>query len=314
MPRRTREANIAVTTTCNTGSDLSDEIWQSIFLSISSRNDLICLSTVCRRFRKLILNEWFLRKYFAEHPKHFEDLIIYYNFSNVALGQNPFFNSIKSLKRGQWDNFISDQSKMIIETDSSFDYILKTIGDFVKIHNNYDLFRSRTILETCSLSFWFFLCKRPSSKDSNWLTFTLDLIEDRPRRSRPITIYVNVERHLEFYVNHGGYIQAQQSKSPKLQFDIWHHITVVIAQTSPNDTSIELYLNSEKLAEYKLWKRFLPPYHDISIEASPTDTHLAEICIWKRKVTVKEIKTMFEQKTTLKKVDFVTDILSRVRF
>ncbi|CAF3888899.1 unnamed protein product [Rotaria sp. Silwood1] len=170
------------------------------------------------------------------------------------------------------------------------------------------------MLETCSLSFWFFLCKRPPSKDSNWLTFTLDLTEDRPRRSRPITIYVNSERHLEFGVNYACCIQSQHSNSPKLQLDIWHHITVLIAQTSPDDTSIELYLNSQKLAEYKLSKRFRPPYHDISIEASPTDTHLAEICVWKRKLTAKEIQIMFEQKTTLKRLDFAMDILSRVQF
>ncbi|CAF1017145.1 unnamed protein product [Rotaria magnacalcarata] len=314
MARRAREANTTVTTTLNNDSNLSDEIWQSIFLSISSFNNLICLSTVCRRFRKLILNEWFLKKYFVEHPKLFGNLIIYYNFSNVALGQNPFCNSIKSLKRGQWDNCINDQSEIIIEKDSSFDYSLKTIGDFVKIRNDYDLFRSRTILETCSFSFFFFLCKRPSSKDNSWLTVTLDLIEDRPRRSRPITIYVNAERHLEFSVNYAFCIQTQHSNSPKLQFDMWYHITVLIAQTSPDDTSIELYLNSQKLADYKLSKRFRPPYHDISIEASIRDTHLAEICIWKRKLTVKEIKTIFEQQTTLKRVDFVTDILSRVRY
>ncbi|CAF4334683.1 unnamed protein product, partial [Rotaria magnacalcarata] len=223
--------------------------------------------------------------------------------------QNPFCNSIKSLKRGQWDNCINDQSEIIIEKDSSFDYSLKTIGDFVKIRNDYDLFRSRTILETCSFSFFFFLCKRPSSKDNSWLTVTLDLIEDRPRRSRPITIYVNAERHLEFSVNYAFCIQTQHSNSPKLQFDMWYHITVLIAQTSPDDTSIELYLNSQKLADYKLSKRFRPPYHDIGIEASIRDTHLAEICIWKRKLTVKEIKTIFEQQTTLKRVDFVTDIL-----
>ena len=314
MARRTKEANMAVTTTFNNNSDLLDEVWQSIFLSVSRLKDLISLSTVCRRFRKLILNEWFLRKYFTEHSKLFEGLIIYYNFSNVVQGRNPFCNLIQSFKRGKFDNFIADESKMTIEKDSSFNCIFKPIGDFVEIHNNYDLFRSRTILETCSFSLWFFLCKRPSYKDSNWLRFTWDLIEDRPQRSRPITVYVNHERHLEFYVNHGGFIQAQHSNLPKLQLDIWHHITILIVQTSPDDTSIELYLNSQKLAEYKLQKRFRPPYHDISIEASTTDTHLAEICIWKRKITVKEIKAMFEQKTILKRVDLVTDHLSRIRF
>lgn len=314
MPRRTGKVNTIVTTTFNNDYELPDEIWHFIFLSISSFNDLVCLSKVCRRFRKLILNEWFLKKYFTEYPKLFENLLIYYNFSNVALGQNPFFNAIKSLKRGQLDNFIDDQNNMIIEKDSSFDYCLKTIGPFVKIRNSYDLFRSRTILETCSFSFFFFLCKRLSNNDSNWLTFTLDLIEDRPQRSRPITIYVNAEQQLEFSINYGLCIQSQHSNSRKLQFDMWYHITVLIAQISPDDTSIELYLNSEKLAEYKLCKRFRPPYHDINIEASLTDTRLAEICIWKRKLTVKEIKTIFEQQTTLKKVNFVPDILSGVRF
>ena len=314
MPRRPTQVNVTKTTIFNNNSNLCDEIWQSIFLSISSFNDLISVSMVCRRFRKLILNEWFLRKYFAAHPKLFVDLIIYYNFSNVAEGQNPFYNSIKSIKRGQYDNSVPNQSEVIIEKDSSFDYILKPMRDFVKIRNDYDLFRSRTILDTCSFSFWFLLCKRRSNKDSHWLTLTLDLTEDRPRRSRPITIYVNTERHLEFYVNNGGFIQLHHSNSPILQFDIWHNITVLIAQASPEDTSIELYLNSQKLAEFKVSRRFRPPYHDISIEASPTDTHLAEICIWKRKITAKEIKTMFEHKTTLNRVDFVTDILSRVQF
>lgn len=314
MPRQTRRDNTTIATPFKNDTDLFDEIWQSIFLLISSFNDLICASMTCRRFRKLILNEWFLKKYFTEYPKLFGDLIIYYSFSNVALGQNPFYSSIKILKHGRYDNFVPDQSKIIIEKDSSFEYILKPIGNFVKIRNDYDLFRNRTILETCSLSFWLFLCKRSLNEDSHWLTFTLDLIEDRPRKSRPITIYVNMKQHLEFYINHGGYIQAHHSNSPKLPFNTWHHITVLIAQTSSNDTSIELYLNSQKIAEYKLWTRFRPPYHDISIEASLTDTYLAEICIWKRKLTMKEIKAIFEQKTTLKRVNFVTAILSATQF
>lgn len=295
MSRRARKTNVALNmSTMNEELGIPDEIWEFIFLCIPCYEDLICVSMVNHRFQKLIRSDSFMRRYFLKYPPLFRDLIIYYNFSNVALGQNPFHNTMKSLKRGKYDNIVPCQNDLVIEQDSMLNYILKSNGNPVQIRNSYDLSRSRTILENCSFSFRFFICNRPVAKENHWLIFTLQLTEGRPQRDRTITIYVNTEKQLEFYVNNGGFIQPHHSNSVKLQIEKWYEITLLILQTSSDDTSIELYLDGEKLGEYKLHKRFRPPYHDITLEASLTDTCLSEIRAWKRKLTVKEIKNMFK--------------------
>ena len=79
---------------------LPPEIWQKIFLSVSSLNDLLRTAKVCRQFYTLIKNELFLRKYCTH--KLTQDLIVYINFANndITLVSNLFRNSLSGSKNG----------------------------------------------------------------------------------------------------------------------------------------------------------------------------------------------------------------------
>ena len=145
-----------------TNTELPDELWCKILLlSKLSFNELIQLTTVSHQFRRLILNEWFLKKYiYKYHPKLTDDLVIHLNFATVGTQQyrsNPFVNSISAAQNGALG--ISDVRKapcgVIIRPHALFDHILKFENNHQSVTNSFILDHNE--YETLSLSFWFFL-------------------------------------------------------------------------------------------------------------------------------------------------------------
>jgi hypothetical protein len=65
--------------------DFPFELLQKIFIEVDSFSDLLQLSTVCKKFRLAIYDEFFLNKYFRKRyqsDKHHRNLIGYWKFDD----------------------------------------------------------------------------------------------------------------------------------------------------------------------------------------------------------------------------------------
>ncbi|CAF3259559.1 unnamed protein product, partial [Rotaria sp. Silwood2] len=86
----------------------------------------------------------------------------------------------------------------------------------------------------------------------------------------------------------------------------WYHIVAIFSLT---ESTIKLYLNGNKTNDVVVVAR-IDPNGTVLVRSQYQDGCLSDIALWSRKLLPIEVRSIFNQKTSVDKVDMVKYILN----
>ncbi|UJR11616.1 hypothetical protein I4U23_015798 [Adineta vaga] len=273
--------------------ELPPEIWSKIILLAKpSYKQLIQLSVVSQTFRRLILNEWFLKKCFSRYPKLEQDLILHIDFTNVTKTLiNPLINSVHGTI-GLHDALSENNEDISIENNELFDRVL--ILNAVEPTWLFNVFTlNKVVSNSFSILLWF-LC---SSEGKLVLHFS-------HRYSWwCIQIEIDVEKQMKIKIFYGT--KTWTVDAGKRDKDIWQHLAITRFKASLN-----FYVNGQKIKKIELDKSTNTQFDTFRIASYFSNgSALADIAVWSRRL-LPEIKSIYQQKTSIRQADFIGGLLS----
>ncbi|CAF1535842.1 unnamed protein product, partial [Didymodactylos carnosus] len=295
----TPRATTAAAASCPTNDcdfnilQLSPEVLAIIFsksFDKSSLDQLLKLSTVCRTFRHLIINDWFLQKYYFSF---FHKLNIWCQFSN------------ESTTSGDSDDFLHNSVKNIIDEEKTL--INKSIPPEIETNGFFNHGPCLTFSDSCthiekcyelnadnfSFSFWFL--SRATHFDLPLMHIVFE--NEQSRLSLRFRVHDN---QLQFWIP----CTPRWITLGQWQINEWHHIAVVFVSLETPQT-IKIYLNSNKnvLKIRTCSYVHVGPFRSLKVAIGYVNGSFADFAVWSTILLPIEIRSIFHQKTTINKVN-----------
>ncbi|CAF0937648.1 unnamed protein product [Adineta ricciae] len=274
--------------------DLPPEVWSKIILLAKpTYKQLIQLSTVSQKFRRLILNKWFLKKCFTKYPMLTKDLLLHIDFTNVIeTDQNPLMNSIGDMC-GYHDSVVKHNDGITIETDELFNRILTfQTAKPIWLINAFNL--QKCSLKTFSISLWFFYS-------------TDGIIVFHFQRAYSwwwcIQITMDIEKQMKIRVILPSKIW--DIDGGQRDEHVWHHVAI-----THGETSLHIYIDGQLIKKIDLQYGEPIRVHNLRIGCHfSSGSGLADIAVWGRRL-LPEIKSIYQQKTSIKQADLIQGLLN----
>jgi hypothetical protein len=273
--------------------ELPPEIWSKIILHTKpSYKELMQLSTVSQKFRRLILNRWFLNMCFAKYPILTRDLILHVDFSNVTdTPTNPLINSIHGA-RGVHDRLSENNEGMKIETSEIFDRVLTFYSTETTYFFNVFIF-DKSVSNAFSISLWFLhssegkiifhFCHR-----HYWWSVEID---------------IDVEQQMKIRTFFNGKLSTIDAG--KRAEHIWHHLAITRFKTS-----LHFYINGQLINKTQLNGWSHTHFDTLRISGCfSNNSSIADIAVWNRRL-LPEIKSIYQQKTSIRQAVLIEGLLN----
>jgi hypothetical protein len=293
---------------CNT--KLPSELWLKIFLQAKlSLKEVVSVSKVCRQFHRLIFNELFLQKCGFSPVQH--DLVLHLNFAHQ---RNYSENAIPISQGGLQCENASLQRQAIIEANALFGHTLKVDNSKRSSHvtSKFVLNRKVTSSSSFSISFWLLLTDDNESVQSIEFSF-----EDTPYYSESCDSHT-----LIFDIAHGGTqieFECCDSrehhkrilKESSLTIGQWFHFTMVYCHKDKSKAPLlKIYQDGKELYDFKNFKIPLTSEEYFKIYIRGSALMLADIALWSRELMPLELQVIYQQRTSLDKVNLIQSLLA----
>ena len=286
------------------------ELWSKILLQAKlSLEELISVAMVSRQFYRLIFNKVFLRKCGVSPVQH--DLILHLNFLHP---RNYLENAIPISQGGLQCENAFHQMQVIIEANPLFGHTLKlnSSNHSSEITSKFVLNEKIISSNSFSISFWLLLI----DDDRNLQTIEFSF-EDIPY------YYRSSDSHsLTFDVVHGGAqieFECCDPREPRkkvlvddpLEIGKWYHFTMVYSHKDKSKAPLlKIYQDWKKLYEFKNFKIPLTGKNYLKMYTRGSSIRLADIALWSRELTPLELKIIYQQRTSLDKVNLIQSLLA----
>ena len=289
---------------------LPSELWSKILLQADlSFEELISVSKVCRQLHSLIFNEWFLQKYGLSPIQ--QDLVLHLNFAHP---RNYSENAIPISQGGLQCKNASHQKQITREVNPLFHHTLKFVSSkqLSSITSKFILIEKITSSNSFSISFWLLL----TDDDKNLQTIEFSF-EDIPHYSESSDSHA-----LTFDIAHGGKQIEFECCAPRgprkrvvkdgsLVIGQWYFFTVVYSHKDKSKTpSLKIYEDCKELSELTSFKIPLAYEYYFNICIRGSAIMLADIAFWSRELNPMELKAIYQQRTSLDKVNLIQTILA----
>jgi hypothetical protein len=285
-------------------SKLPPELWSKILLQAKlSLEELFSVATVCRQFYSIIFNELFLRKCGL----------------NFAHPRNCFENAIPISQNGlQCENAALYQRQVFIEANPIFGHTLKFDSSkrSSEITSKFVLNQKITCSNSFSISFWFLL----TNDDKNLQTIEFNF-EDTPTYSTSsdsdtLTFdIVNGGAQIDFECCGRRERCKMTHKDASLAIGQWYHFAMVYSHKDKSKVPVlKLYQDWKELYECKNFKISLSSKDYFKIYTRISAMTLADIALWSRELIPLELKAIYQQRTSLDKVNLIQSLLAMNHF